>query len=88
MGHTEGSITHNHVHVKRNRGHQPPKKRAQGPVCYTHGGSYALSPHSRALTDEMMAVLAEVEALATRGVDEETMDKVAGRDFLRMLPEG
>lgn len=129
-------------------------ERAEGPVCYTHGGCYALSPHSRALTDEMMRALAEtggvmgiafyrafihpedpsmerlcdhfihalevmgpdgvgigsdydgtpktlrpipedvsgmgalVEALAARGVDEETMVKVAGSNFLRMLPEG
>jgi membrane dipeptidase len=32
---------------------------AECPVCYTHGGCYAISPHSRALTDEMMAALAE-----------------------------
>jgi membrane dipeptidase len=126
---------------------------AQGPVCYTHGGCYALSPHSRALTDEMMVALAEkggvmgiafyrafvhpedpsldrlcdhfihalemigpehvgigsdfdgtprtlrpipqdvsgmgtlVEALVARGVDEETMCKIACGNFLRMLPQ-
>ena len=32
---------------------------AECPVCYTHGACYALSPHSRALTDEMMRALAE-----------------------------
>lgn len=35
--------------------------RARGPVCYTHGACYALCPHSRCLTDEMM------KALAARG---------------------
>jgi membrane dipeptidase len=34
---------------------------ARGPVCYTHGACYALCPHSRCLTDEMM------KALAARG---------------------
>jgi len=34
---------------------------AECPVCYTHGSCYALCPHSRALTGEMM------EALAARG---------------------
>jgi membrane dipeptidase len=123
------------------------------PVCYTHGGCYALSPHSRALTDEMMAALAQkggvmgiafyrafihredptldrlcdhfihalevmgpdhvgigsdfdgtpltlrlipkdvsqleilFEALAGRGVDEGTLGKIAGENFLRMLPD-
>lgn len=28
-------------------------------ICYTHGACYALSPHARCLTDEMMAALAE-----------------------------
>jgi membrane dipeptidase len=32
---------------------------AECPVCYTHGGCYALCPHSRGLTDEMMKALAE-----------------------------
>lgn len=32
---------------------------AECPVCYTHGSCYALCPHSRALTDEMMVALAE-----------------------------
>ncbi len=32
---------------------------AKGPVCYTHGNCYALCPHSRNLTDEMMKALAE-----------------------------
>lgn len=36
-------------------------ERARGPVCYTHGACYALCPHSRCLTDEMM------KALAARG---------------------
>ena len=128
-------------------------EQAEGPVCYTHGGCYALSPHSRALTDEMMRALAEkggvmgiafykhfihpedpslerlcdhflhalevmgpdhvgigsdfdgtpcwlrpipedvsqmeelFVALARRGVDEETLNKIAGENFLRMLPE-
>jgi len=31
---------------------------AEGPVCYTHGGCYALCPHSRGLTDDMMKALA------------------------------
>jgi membrane dipeptidase len=31
---------------------------ANSPVCYTHGSCYALCPHSRALTDEMMRALA------------------------------
>ena len=34
---------------------------AECPVCYTHGTCYALCPHSRGLTDEMM------KALASRG---------------------
>jgi membrane dipeptidase len=128
-------------------------ERAECPVCYTHGGCYALCPHSRALTDEMMVALAQKGgvmgiafyknfidreaptldrlcdhflhalevmgpdhvgigsdfdgttltlrpipedvsrleelflALAQRGVDEETMRKIAGENFLRMLPE-
>ncbi len=32
---------------------------AECPVCYTHGACYALTPHSRALTDDMMAALAQ-----------------------------
>ena len=32
---------------------------AECPVCYTHGACYALCPHSRALTDDMMRALAE-----------------------------
>ncbi len=32
---------------------------AAGPVCYTHGAAYALCPHSRLLTDDMMRALAE-----------------------------
>lgn len=32
---------------------------AKGPLCYTHGACYALCPHSRNLTDEMMKALAE-----------------------------
>lgn len=32
---------------------------AECPVCYTHGCCYALCPHSRGLTDEMMKALAE-----------------------------
>jgi membrane dipeptidase len=32
---------------------------AECPVCYTHGSCYALCPHSRALTDDMMRALAE-----------------------------
>ena len=32
---------------------------ADVPVCYTHGAAYALCPHSRLLTDEMMRALAE-----------------------------
>ena len=32
---------------------------ARGPVCYTHGTCYALYPHSRNLTDDMMKALAE-----------------------------
>ena len=128
-------------------------ERAECPVCYTHGGCYALCPHSRALTDEMMVALAQkggvmgiafyrhfihpedptldrlcdhfihalevmgpdhvgigsdfdgtpltlrtipedvsqmevlFAALVGRGVDEETMAKIAGENFLRMLPE-
>ena len=34
---------------------------APGPVCYTHGNCYALCPHSRNCTDDML------EALAQRG---------------------
>jgi membrane dipeptidase len=126
---------------------------AECPVCYTHGGYYALCPHSRALTDDMMKALAakggvmgiafykefihrqeptldrlcdhfihalEVMgpdhvgigsdfdgtprllrpipedvslledlfvALADRGVDQQTMDKIAGANFLRLLPD-
>ena len=33
-------------------------ERAECPVCYTHGSCYALCPHSRALTDDMMRALA------------------------------
>jgi membrane dipeptidase len=128
-------------------------ERAECPVCYTHGSCYALSPHSRALTDEMMVALAQkggvmgiafyrhfidrenptldrlcdhfihalevmgpdcvgigsdfdgtpcwmrtipadasrledlFVALAKRGVDESTMRKIAGENFLRMLSE-
>jgi membrane dipeptidase len=124
---------------------------ATGAVCYTHGACYALCPHSRALTDEMMRALAERDgvmgiafyrrfihrdaptlerlcdqflhalevmgpdhvgigsdfdgtptylrlipedvskleevfvALARRGVDAETMGKIAGENFLRVL---
>jgi membrane dipeptidase len=124
---------------------------AQGPVCYTHGACYALCPHARALTDDMMRALAEVDgvmgiafyrafidpqaptldrlcdhflhalevmgvdhvgigsdydgtprlqrpipedvsmlddlfvALAARGVDEDTLARIAGANFLRML---
>ncbi len=120
-------------------------------VCYTHGSCYALCPHSRALTDEMMRALAErggvmgiafyrafidrenpsldrlcdhfihaleimgpdhvgigsdfdgtpriwnpipedvghleelFQALAKRGVDEATLEKVAGANLLRVL---
>ena len=32
---------------------------ARGPVCYTHGDCYALCPHARNLTDEMMGALAD-----------------------------
>ena len=126
---------------------------AECPVCYTHGGCYALSPHSRALTDEMMRALAEkggvmgiafyrafidqdapslerlcdhfvhalevmgsdhvgigtdfdgtprqwrtipedvaamdelFVALAARGTGEDELEKVAGSNFLRMLPD-
>lgn len=121
-------------------------------VCYTHGSCYALCPHSRALTDEMMRALAErggvmgiafyrsfidrenpslerlcdhfihalevmgpdhvgigsdfdgtprqwwpipedvsrmeelFQALARRGVDAETLEKIAGENFLSVLP--
>ena len=126
---------------------------AECPVCYTHGACYAVSPHSRALTDEMMRALAEksgvmgiafykafidpehpslerlcdhflhaleimgpdgvaigsdfdgtsalyrpipedvsqmetvLAALADRGVDDETLAKIAGENLLRLLPE-
>jgi len=124
---------------------------AECPVCYTHGCCYALCPHSRGLSDEMMKALAEkggvmgiafyrrfihrthpsldrlcdhfihaleiigpdhvgigsdfdgtpgqlrpipedvskleilFEALAKREVDEETLRKIAGENFLRLL---
>jgi len=124
---------------------------AECPVCYTHGSCYALCPHSRGLTDEMMVALAEkggvmgiafyrrfidrekpsldrlcdhflhaleimgvdhvgigsdfdgtsrllrpipedvskleelFQALSKRGVDGETMAKIAGENFLRLL---
>ena len=124
----------------------------EGPVCYTHGGTYALCPHSRSLTDEMMQALAErggvmgiafyagfidreeptlerladhflhaltvmgpdhvgigsdfdglpmwsepipadvsrmddlFKVLASRGVDRGTLAKIAGENFLRLLP--
>jgi membrane dipeptidase len=32
---------------------------AECPLCYTHGSCYALCPHTRALTDEMMKALAD-----------------------------
>ena len=32
---------------------------AEGPVCYTHGNCYALCPHTRNCTDEMLKSLAE-----------------------------
>ena len=32
---------------------------AEGPVCYTHGNCYALCPHARNCTDEMLAALAQ-----------------------------
>jgi membrane dipeptidase len=32
---------------------------ATGPVCFTHGNCYALCPHSRNLTDEMLKALAQ-----------------------------
>jgi membrane dipeptidase len=126
---------------------------AECPVCYTHGGCYALCPHSRALTDDMMKALAEkggvmgiafyrhfihrqeatlerlgdhfvhaleimgpdhvgigsdfdgtprllrpipedasmledlFVALAERGVDRQTMQGIAGENFLCMLPD-
>ena len=126
---------------------------ADCPVSYTHGGCYALSLHSRALTDEMMKALAEkdgvmgiafyrqfidrekptldrlcdhfihalevmgpdhvgigsdfdgtsgllrpipfdvsaleelFEALAKRALGDETMGKLAGDNFLRLLPK-
>lgn len=126
---------------------------AECPVCYTHGCCYALCPHSRGLTDEMMKALAEkggvmgiafyrafihqtdpsldrlcdhfihgmeimgpdhvgigsdfdgtsprlrpipedvsqlevlFEALARRGVDEDTLRKIAGENFLRLLED-
>ena len=126
---------------------------AECPVCYTHGCCYAVCPHSRGLTDEMMTALAEKDgvmgiafyrkfidvenptlgrlcdhfvhalevmgpdhvgigsdfdgtartlrpilqdvsmledlfaALASRGVDEETLQRIAGENFLRMLPD-
>jgi membrane dipeptidase len=126
---------------------------AECPVSYTHGGCYALCPHSRALTDEMMKALAAkggvmgiafyrgfidrekptldrlcdhfihaleimgpdhvgigsdfdgtsgllrpiphdvsaleelFEALAKRAVGDETMRRVAGENFLRLLPK-
>ena len=125
---------------------------AQCCVCYTHGSCYALCPHSRALTDEMMRALAHkggvmgivtysrfiavehptldklcdhfihalevmgpdhvglgsdydgtegtvtpipedvsrleelFQALSRRGVDDDTLSKIAGENFLRMLP--
>lgn len=125
---------------------------AECPVCYTHGACYAVCPHSRALTDEMMVALAEkggvmgiafyrrfideekatldrlcdhfihalevigpdhvgigsdfdgttrtmwpipadvsglnelFEALAKRGVDEDTLHKIAGENLLGLLP--
>ena len=31
---------------------------ARGPLCYTHGACYALCPHARNLTDDMMKALA------------------------------
>jgi membrane dipeptidase len=126
---------------------------AECPVSYTHGGCYALCPHSRALTNEMMEALAEkggvmgiafyrnfidreypsldrlcdhfihalgvmgvdhvgigsdfdgtarllrpipedvsmleelFQALSKRGVDQETIAKVAGENFLRLLED-
>jgi membrane dipeptidase len=126
---------------------------ADCPVCYTHGSCYALCPHSRALTDDMMRALAQkggvmgiafyrafidvdnpsldrlcdhfvhaleimgpdhvgigsdfdgtsgllrpipedvsqmevlFVALAQRGVGSEVLEKVAGENWLRMLPE-
>ena len=32
---------------------------AEGPLCYTHGNCYALSPHTRNCTDDMLKALAE-----------------------------
>ena len=32
---------------------------AEGPVCYTHGNCYALSPHTRNCTDDQLKALAE-----------------------------
>ena len=127
---------------------------ADCPLCYTHGCCYALCPHSRGLSDEMMRALAgrggvmgiafygafidaeapslerlcdhflhaievmgpdhvgigsdfdgtprtqrpipadvsQMEslfaALANRGIDDETLAKIAGANFLRLLPEG
>jgi membrane dipeptidase len=127
-------------------------ERAECCVCYTHGSCYALCPHSRALTDEMMRALAQkggvmgivtyphfidvqnptldrlcdhfihalevmgpehvglgsdydgteglvvpipehvgrleelFGALSRRGVDDATLGKIAGENFLRMLP--
>ena len=126
---------------------------AECPLCYTHGCCYALCPHSRGLTDEMMKALAardgvmgiafyrafvdvekpsldrlcahfihaleimgpdhvgigsdfdgtprlyrpilrdasELEflfdALGQRGVEEQTLRKIAGENFMRMLPQ-
>lgn len=36
---------------------------AECPVCYTHGCCYALCPHSRGLTDEMMKALAQKDGI-------------------------
>jgi len=126
---------------------------AECPVCYTHGACYAVCPHSRALTDEMMVALAEkggvmgiafyrrfidveratldrlcdhfvhalevmgpdhvgigsdfdgttrtlwpipadasgmngvFEALSARGIDDDTLRKIAGENLLSLLPQ-
>ena len=49
----------------------------EGPVCYTHGDCYALCPHARNLTDDMMRALAQRGGVIgicfySRFVDEKT----------------
>jgi membrane dipeptidase len=59
-----------------------------GPDHVGIGSDFDGTPKTlRPIPEDVSQMGALVAALAARGVDEETMSKIAGANFLRMLPE-